>query len=624
MSRDPVEDERLGMNRPITRRDFLQGMAMGLAASKWTQGQSHSPLSSGPTPYRGGHLEGQDVSSTERGHRVRDGRFRELPAEVLDIGETYDLVVVGSGLAGLASAYVYQRERKGRARILILENNEDFGGHARRNTFAWEGRTYIATGGTYDLEDPYGSPPGALQILKGLGIDFDRLEGFRDPTFRERFGLSPSVFFDPRVYPGIRPTWANGFHEIPYEEFFSRAPLSESAKRELVELYTTRKNYLPDVDDLEGVLGTISWESFIRDKMGLGDDAVRFCNLYATDLVGLGCDAIAALYGYEVGPGFFGMGGEGFYEKEGMLRYGYEPVHRYPDGNHSIARHLLKKILPEALSGSDTMEGVFNGELRYDRFDRPESPVQLRLRSTVVRVEHLGTLSEAQRVAVSYAGADGQVRRVSARGVILASWALVAKHVAPEVPTEQRKALEAHQYCSQIYINVLLRQWRPVADIGAFEMFLPDGYCTWMHVSDPLRVGEYRPEYHPDKPTILSMFRYVYRPGLPPERQMELGRYELEAKSFEDLEREIRTELDHVLGPWGFDAARDVVGITVNRWGHGYALFPFPSDGPPPYVRGRERVGRISFAGADAGGTPWSQAALEQGWRAAHEQLEIS
>ena len=605
-----AEDARLGLGRPITRRDFLQGAAVGIALPKALSPRRAAGSTSG--------FAGQDPVSTERGHRVRDDIYRDLPAEIVDTGERYDLVVVGAGLAGLAAAYVHRRESGGRSRVLLLENNEDFGGHARRNTFRSEDTTLIVNGGTYDLEEPAASPPAAARILEELGIDPGRLAGFRDPGFRERFGLAPGVFFDPRTYPGIRPTWVTGFHEAPYDRFFARAPLSEAAKRELVELYTTRRNYLEGVADPEGALAAMSWEAYLRETLGLGDEAVRFSNLYATDLVGLGCDALSALHGYRVGPGFFGVGGEGFYDDGGLLRYGYEPRYRYPDGNHSVARHLLKKLLPDALSGEDSMEGVFNAEVRPERFDRNEDDVRLRLRSTVVRVEHL---PGKEGVALFYARPDGAVHQVRAKGAIVTAWGMVAKHVVSGLPETQLEALEQYGYSSQLYINVLLRQWRPLAETGAYPMYLPDGYCTWMHVLDPLAVGTYRPRHHPDHPTVLSMFKYLYSPGRPAREQTELGRYELESKPFADLEREIRAELDRVLGPWGFDAAEDILAITVNRWGHGYNLFPYGRRDGRPWTRGRERFDRISFAGADAGGTPWTQAAFEQAHRAVEEQL---
>ena len=606
------KDKFLGMDHSITRRDFLQGVALSIAASRLGSAQT-TPLTSYPPLLHG--LRGQDPSSTDLGHRIRDAKT-EIPTDVVDTGERYDLVVIGAGLAGLCSSYVYRRERSS-AHILLLDNQDDFGGHARRNTFEWNGTTLIAPGGAFALESPEDSPRGAKEIMESLEIDLEVLEGYRDRDFFKRYGLSYSVFFDPRTYPGIQPTWVNQFYDIPYREFFRRSGIPEDAQRELVNLYTTRRMYITG-RDREATLAGTTWEQFIREVMGLGDNAVRFANLYSTDLVGLGCDAVSALDGFEIGPGFSGMGGPGFVDRNGIPRYGYRPVHRFPDGNHTIARHLLKKILPAAVPGEDTMEGIFNSRVRYDQLDRSEHRVRVRLRSLAIRVEQI---ENGRRVAVYYTQPDGRVQRVTARGVIVAAWGMAAKHIVPELPAEQKSALEQYRYCSALYINVLLRHWRPIADIGAFQMQWPDGYCTWMHVSDPLLVGDYQPEYHPDKPTVLSMYKYLYTPGLPPSDQMKLGRYEMESKSFEDYEREIRSELNHALGPWGFDAAKDILAITVNRWGHGYNFFqPTPGE-KPPYEVGRRRVGRISFAGADAGGSPWTQAALQQGRRAAYEQL---
>ncbi len=190
------DDERLGMFRNIARRDFLKGTALALAAPSWVRGQSPSIPPSG--------FQGQDQVSVSRGHRVRDDIFRELPNHVADTGEVHDLIVVGAGLAGLAAAHVYKKERGGNARILLLENNDDFGGHARRNTFKWNDTTLIVNGGTYDLEAPEDSPPEAREILDDLGIEPARLIEFRDPDYRERFGLASTCFFDPDVFPGVR------------------------------------------------------------------------------------------------------------------------------------------------------------------------------------------------------------------------------------------------------------------------------------------------------------------------------------------------------------------------------------------------------------------------------------
>jgi spermidine dehydrogenase len=183
---------------------------------------------------------------------------------------------------------------------------------------------------------------------------------------------------------------------------------------------------------------------------------------------------------HEVGPGFAGMGGKGFYEEGGMLKYFYEPEARFPDGNHTIARLLLKAILPEAMPGANSVEEIFNSHVEYGAFDQGENHVRLRLRSMAVRLEHDG----ATHVRVHYTQSDGRVFRVRAKSAIMAGWGMAAKHIVPELPAEQKLALDEYRYTSALYINVLLRHWRPIADLGLFNMYTPDGFCTWMNISD--------------------------------------------------------------------------------------------------------------------------------------------
>ena len=621
------QDTVLGMDRPISRRDFLQGMAAGLAVAAAPGCRSAASPAARPGPVSGarpprpasGRLAGQDDAAMELGHVLRGGADPDPSAD--DTGEEVDLVVVGAGIAGLATAYLYDRERGGRARVLLLDVGGEPGGHARRNTFDLGGQTLVAHGGTYALEEVEEASAPAQALLGDVGVDLERLRGYRDERVYPGLGLSRAVFFDPRHYPGIQPTWVDCFYDTRYEDFFARAPIPEPARRELVALYTSRRRYLPRGADLERALAGMSWERFIREVMGLGDEAVRFADLYAADLVGLGCDAVTALKGFWYGPGFFGMGGTGFRERDGIIQYAYDASFRYPDGNHTVARHFLKKLVPDAIAGEDSMEGVFNGRFHTERLDRPGQQIRLRLRSAAVRVIEGGRAGYP--VAVNYQQADGRVRRVHARGAVVAAWGMVAKHIVPAMGEAQRAALAGYKYCACLYINVVLRHWRPIADVGAFSMQMPGGYCTWMEVADPLSVGPYRPRYHPDSPTVLSMYKYIYSRGLPPAEQMRRARRELEGKTFADHEREIRAELLHMFGRSGFDPRDDILAITVNRWGHAYNFFPPTPGKQPPYERGRQAVGRISFAGADAGGIPWTMAALDQADRAAREQLRL-
>jgi spermidine dehydrogenase len=609
------------MNRPISRRDFLQGAAATVALAA-VPGCSRDGTPAPPARDCGGSgLRGQDMKAMKLGHLLRDGADF---ASGDDAGEAFDLVVIGAGIAGLSAAHTYNRGRGGDARVLILDNHDEFGGHARRNTFHWEGGKLIAHGGTYALEEVEAAPPAAQALLREIGVDLDRLRGFRDERLYQRLGLSRAVLFDPRHHGGDRPVWLDRFYDTPYEQFFARAPISERARRDLIELYTTRMNFLAGVEDREQLLASMSWEGFIRDVMKLGDDVLPFADLYAADLVGLGCDAVSAQKGFDYGPGFFGMGGTGFRDKGGIIQYAYDPSFRYPDGNHTVARHLLKKLLPAAIDGEDTMEGVFNGCVRRDQLDRPDNRVRLRLGSAAVRVMHDGPADARRGVVVDYVQGNGDtVRRVRARGAVVAAWGMVAKHIVPELAAPQLRALADYRYCACLYINVLLRNWRPIAEVGAYSMQLPGGYCTWMEVADPLSVGSYRPKYHPDSPTVLSMYKYLYQRGLPPTEQMKRARRQIQNKPFPAYEREIRTELNLMFGPWGFDASRDIMAITINRWGHAYNFFPSAPGVAPPYESGRHQLGRISFAGADAGGIPWTLSAMDEAHRAAQEQLAL-
>jgi spermidine dehydrogenase len=92
--------------------------------------------------------------------------------------EHYDLVVVGAGISGLSAAYIYRRDVHPHARILILDNHDDFGGHAKRNEFTIDGRTLIGFGGTMLMTAPSTYPAVAKQVIRELGIEADRYDDF--------------------------------------------------------------------------------------------------------------------------------------------------------------------------------------------------------------------------------------------------------------------------------------------------------------------------------------------------------------------------------------------------------------------------------------------------------------
>ena len=615
-----------GIDQKIIRRDFLQGLAIGLGSLSLrckTSGLFNEDSMNNTSNTK--RLSGQSSSAQELGHFVRDGKHRGKPYlnTHRQTDSHYDLIVVGAGLSGLSAALTFQSEHGHRAKVLILDNNESLFGHARINKFHYEGNHYIAPGGAYALEYPEQSPKEVLDFFSQIGLNLEILKSYREEQFFSHYKLSSALLLDPRKLQVSSLSWMKDFHKRSYRDLFYETSLPHKLKVDLTEFYESRKDYLPGIENKEAYLKSISWTHFICEHMQLDREVCKFANIYATDLCGLGSDAISAWDGFLIGPGFYGMGGEGFYEDQnGVLKYGYNPKHRFPDGNFSIGKLILNKLLPTALgSNVYSMDQVFNSSINYSILDNDNEKTKIRLNMMVTKVAHSHG-SNKQKVWVEYRNKSGEKFEASADHVILSSWGMVNKHIVPELTAEQKQALDSYMYTSAVYINILLKNWRPIAEIGAFDMYLPDGYCTWMSISDPLTIPPYAPKYDPNSPTILSMYKYLYDPQLPPKAQMKLGRLKMESKSFWDYELEVRRELDYLFGPYGFNSVKDIAGIMINRWAHGYNFFKSASQDRNAFSIGKRTLGKISFAGADAAGDPWAQSAISEGIRAAKEQLK--
>jgi spermidine dehydrogenase len=153
----------------------------------------------------------------------------------------------------------------------------------------------------------------------------------------------------------------------------------------------------------------------------------------------------------------------------------------------------------------------------------------------------------------------------------------------------------------------------------------PGAYHTHTALDFPVSVGGYKFPSKPSEPAVLFMLRTPCQPGLPMREQYRAGRRELMETPFATFERNIRQQLSEMLGGGGFDAARDIEGITVNRWAHGYAYTPNPLFDPPwreeekPWVIGRKRFGNIAIANSDAGANAYTNEAIDQAFRAVHD-----
>ena len=636
-----LTDGELGMDRSIQRRDFLQGVLVGAAvAMAGPLGRAIAADGAGGTaaqdmpdyypPLLTG-LRGSHPGSFEAAHAVRDGVTQDRG---IDTGETYDLIVVGGGISGLAAAHFFRAQTAPGSRILILDNHDDFGGHAKRNEFSLAGRMELLNGGTLSIESPRPYSAVAGRLLKDLGIEVAALSRkIEHPKFYDGLGLKSSVFFDRETFGSDK--LVVGFGARPLEQLLADSPLPEQARRNVIRIEEASIDIFQGMSSAEKKLrlSKISYRDFLRDLVGADAPTIAYYQAKTHGWWGVGIDAISALDCWGIGlPGFKGMN----LEPGSIARMGYTPAGfadtggsetlHFPDGNATVARLLVRNLIPAAVPGG-TAEDVVTARVDYSRLDRPASSVRLRLNSTAIRVAHDGDPASARQVAVTYSR-DGKAYIARARACVLACWNMMIPYLCPELPSAQKEALHSLVKTPLVYTSVALRNWRSFHKLGIRHVYAPGGYHTNISLNPKVDIGAYRSPISPDDPILVHMTRTPCKPGLSEHEQNKAGRAELLATSFATFERNIRDQLARTLGPGEFDPASDITAITVNRWPHGYAPEYNPLSEPElpearqPNVIGRARFGRITIANSDSGRAAYTDSAIDQAHRAVNELLQ--
>jgi spermidine dehydrogenase len=639
------------MGRRITRRDFLNGLALTAGTALLSQHALAAALASEIDPQSAADyyppglsgLRGSHPGAFETAHSLRDGTFWQTAGMPIDTGESYDLVIVGGGISGLAAAHFFRKAAGTRARILILENHDDFGGHAKRNEFH-ASHLLVGYGGTFSIESPAPYSAVAKGVIEELGIDVSSYPKHVSKDLYRSFGLQPMIFFDKETFGAdklvVDPQplnssetgehWSGGPED--WKKFMLQAPLTDVAMRDLQRLFREQKDYLPGVSSNEkkARLARMSYAKFLSDLVQVNQQVIQLYQAIPQPIFGAGIDAVSAQDAWGLGyPGFQGMNldpdpGRGMNRDAIPNEEADKYFFHFPDGNASIARLLVRKLIPQAIPGSSASDVVL-AHANYAQLDQTGSPVCIRLNSTVVRVKHRGDPVSAKEVEIAYAR-RGKVYTVRAARCILACWHMVIPYICDELPQKQRDALASAAKVPLLYTNVAIRNWSSFQKLGVSSVYAPGGYHAALTLDLPVSIGGYECPKKPEEPIVIHMMKTPCQPGLPARDQHRIGRLELFTTTFETMERNIRAQLARVLGPGGFDPARDITAITVNRWPHGYA-YEYNSlwddfwlnGGETPCEVARKPFGRIAIANADAGAYAYTDCAIDQAWRAVGE-----
>lgn len=622
----------------VTRRNFVNGVAVAIgtgavssilsacrpqpATTDPLQNKMDTTSMSGIYPPELIGMRGSHPGSFEVAHELA-WKGKSFPIPTVQTDEDYDLIIVGGGISGLATAFFYRERFGADARILILDNHDDFGGHAKRNEFDVDGHTLIGYGGSQSLESPSNYSEDAKRILRNIGVDPNRFYNYYDQEWASRNELREHVYFDQGNYGEsrmtLRPETQLDDNELSRDDLsaiVNQFPMEEASRQSLVDLYANEFDYLEglSVEAKRGLMGSISYVDFLKEYANLPNEAADYMSRSGVGIWGVGWDVLSALEAMRVGmPGTYHLGFTETYVDDGVEETTEPYIFHFPDGNASIARLMVGHLIPSALH-SATMESVVTDRVDYGQLDMASERVRIRLLSTVIRAEN-----RRSGVDVTYV-TDGAAQRVRGRHAVMACYNHMLPHIIPEMAEGQTKAIAYAAKTPIVYANVALRNWRAFKTAGAHRIFQPKGFFYSMNLDYPVSMGDYKFSASPDDPIIATLHHVPLsqHDALNKKEQNRLGRMKLYQMTFEDFEVAIIDEMTAALGPFGFDANRDIAAITVNTWPHGYAYeYNELEDDKSytylrgPHVDGRKTIKRIAIANSDAVASAYVDGAID-------------
>lgn len=626
------------MSKKITRRDFLNGVSISLAGAALidpktalSEAITSSPASAKdyyPPTLTG--MRGSHKGSFETAHKLAWRGIK--PSTYTDLDEHYDLIVVGAGISGLAAASLYQQKAGKQARILILDNHDDFGGHAKRNEFHSQGRMLLGAGGSGNFQDRHLYSPESLELITSLGFNLDELSKNLDPQWPLADFNQPVGLYTDRKHFGkdaiINGHWFAAWHGYGnYQELVATLSLPKAEQEKLIQLIEGKLPLLKPLptEDMKGFLKHTPYQTFMTEYLGFSSATGKLFNPIVNITYGVGIDSLSIDEGVKTGLPALSVLGEAamaVFAESGMSEE--TNFVWLPDGNASLTRQMVRRLIPNVAAGT-SVEDLMDARFDYSQLDRPDRAVRLRLNSSVVNALN----NTDGSVSVAYETQD-KAYRLKAKHCIMACYNGLIPHLCPELPQAQKDSLKYGVKVPLLVANVLLRNGRAFHSSGSQMQICPTSDFKMVTTAPQVTIGNYKHSNKPEDPIVLNMMTSPTSENNGQQTARDLyrmARHKLYVTSFEEYEKSIREQLTGMFGAKGFDADKDIEAITLNRWSHGYAyeyldLFdPEWPEGKAPHELGRKQFGKISIANSDSEASAYVNTAIDAAVRAVNEQL---